>query len=54
MTDPFAALRAEHPNRFASPERIAQLERERFKFWPMPKCKPVPVKYATGSREPKR
>ncbi len=37
MTDPFAALRAEHPNRFASSERIEQLSRERFKPWPSAK-----------------
>ncbi len=34
MSDPFANLRAEHSNRFASPERIAELARERFKPWP--------------------
>ncbi len=33
-TDPFIRHRAEHPNRFASPERIEQLSRERFKPWP--------------------
>ncbi len=54
MTDPFAALRAEHPNRFASPERIEQLSRERFKPWPSAKLKLQPVKYAEGAREPKR
>ncbi len=54
MTDPFAALRAEHPTRFASPERIEQLSRERFKPWPLPKLAIVPVKYADGAREPKR
>ncbi len=37
MTDPFAALRAEHSTRFASPERIEQLSRERFKPWPSAK-----------------
>lgn len=52
MTDPFASLRAEHPGRFASPERIAELSRERFKPWPLPKCKSVLVKYASGVREP--
>ena len=58
MIDPFSALRDEHPGRFASPERIAQLSRER--FVPLPACKPgigkpLPkCKYADGTREPKR
>lgn len=54
MTDPFSALRAEHPGRFASPERIDQLSRERFKPWPSAKLKARPVKYADGTREPKK
>lgn len=37
MTDPFAAYRAEYPGRFASPEAIAYLSRERFKPWPLPR-----------------
>ena len=54
MTDPFAALRAEFPGRFASPERIAELSRERFKPWPLPKLRQWPVRYDGGNREPKR
>lgn len=40
MTDPFASLRQSHPGRFASPERIEQLSRERFKPWPLLKVQP--------------
>lgn len=40
LPDPFAALRTEHPGRFASPERIAELSRERFKPWPLLKVQP--------------
>lgn len=57
MTDPFSALRAEHPGRFASPERVEQLSRERFKPWPAPKvstepagpCRPKPATGTLGS-----
>ncbi len=55
MTDPFAPFRAEHPNRFASPERIAELSSERFKPWPpLPKLTAWVPKYTDGIREPKR
>ena len=40
MTDPFAPFRADHPGRFATPERIEQLSRDRFKPWPLPKVQP--------------
>ncbi len=40
MTDPFARLRVEHPGTFATPKRIAQLSRERFKPWPLYKPQP--------------
>ena len=33
MRDPFRNLRAEFPHTFATPERIAELERERFVPW---------------------
>ncbi len=32
--DPFAALREEAPDRFATPERCAELSGERFTAWP--------------------
>ncbi len=52
MTDPFARLRAEHPGVFATPERIAELSRERFKPWPLYKPPAQRVLYSDGNREP--
>ncbi len=54
MTDPFAALRAEYPSAFPTPERIAQLSRERFKPWPLYKPPAPRVLYTDGNREPLR
>ncbi len=39
MTDPFARYRQDHPQRFASPDRIAQLASERFRPWPLPQLR---------------
>ncbi len=37
MIDPFRALRADHADRFATPERIVELSHEKFKLWPSAK-----------------